>query len=235
MIRILTAFLAVSAVMLPGAGLRAAHAGTPSAQTLLFDTAYLKPLAAPSRLTYRYSQKSTDTSLYGPSFDDAASVSVLPSSAGNGAKDARLALFTGQRQRELGPLPNVTGNPVIMMFLEHDVAQMMRHIGGQPVYFRNVIRAAFRDAAKVEPVEITWQGKTVKAMKVTIHPFLNVPHAERLQLFRTKAYEFIASEAVPGGIYDIRSTIDDPREGRSGPAIDVHLTLKGIEHDKTTN
>lgn len=235
MLRILTVVVVVAAIALPGSRLRAATGTEPTAQKLLFDTAYLKPLAVPSRLTYHYSQKSADASLYGPSFEDAASVNVLASAAGDDTRDAKLSLFTGKRQRELGPLPSVSGNPVIMMFLEYEVSQMMRHVGGQPVYFRNVIRAAFRNAAKVEPVEITWKGKTVKAMKVRIQPFLNVPHSERLQLFRTKAYEFIASEAVPGGIYDIRSTVDDPREGRSGPAIDIHLTLKGIGHDKSTN
>ena len=211
----------------------------PSAQTLLFDASYLLPLKAPSRLVYSYSNKTADPALFGRSFDDEVALKLSASAEGKGEKDVTLDMFTGDRQRVVGPLVNVSGNPIIMMFLESDVSQMKMHIGGQPVYYRNIIRLALRDKAKLEPAKFSWDGHEVEGTKVTIHPFADDPNGERLQLFRTKTYEFIVSDAVPGGIYQIHSSMTpDLPEAASQPtppAIDVTMTLKEIAYDQPKN
>lgn len=210
---------------------QAAAADLPTAQKLLFESNHLTTLAAPGRLTYRYSLKTSDTALFGAGFDDDAVILLASAANGIGAKDATLELFTGNRMRRFGPLPNVIGNPIIVLFLEYDVNQMRIHVGGQPVYYRNVVRAAFRESAKVEPVSIVWQGNTASAMKVSIQPFMNIANAERLKLFRAKTYEFTVSDAVPGGIYEIRTVIADDRPGQTAPAIEARLTLSGGGYD----
>lgn len=208
----------------------------PSAQSLLFDAHYLTPLNAPSRLIYDYTAKTADPELFGKSFDDEVAMRLLPSAQGSGEKDVTLDMFTGDRQHTVGPLTRVTGNPIIMMFLERDVSEMNMHIGGQPVYFRNVIRMAFREKAKLEPATIAWDGKQVSATRITIQPFLGDPNGERMQLFKSKTYEFLVSEAVPGGIYQMHATIADERPNATAtPAIDIKMTLKGITYDQPQN
>lgn len=206
-----------------------------TAQALLFDKGYLLRLGAPSRLVYSFKQSTADAELFGQGFEDEVTMRLSASAQGNGQKDVTLDMFTGERQRTLGPLSQVSGNPIIMMFLERDVLQMNRHIGGQPVYFRNVIRLAFREKARVEPASFVWDGLEVRGAKITIQPFLGDPHGERMQLFKSKTYEFIVSEAVPGGVYAMHATLADTRIDATAPAVDMRLTLKGIIHDQPKN
>jgi hypothetical protein len=219
------------------AGMPAATGATdePSAQSLLFDANYLLPLTAPSRLVYAYSHKSEDPERFGKGFDDEVALKLSASTAGGGEKDVLLDMFTGERERILGPLTRVSGNPVVMMFLERDVTQMNMHVGGQTVYFRNVIRLAFREHAKLEPATFSWNGKQVSGTKIVIQPFLGDPNGDRMALFRTKTYEFIVSDAVPGGIYEIRSTVGDDRPDAKAPVLDTTLTLKGLANDPSKN
>ena len=219
----------------PAALTAATDQAEPSAQGLLFDANYLLPLAAPSRLLYAYSHKSGDPERFGKGFDDEVALKLSASADGSGQKDVLLDVFTGERERVLGPLTHVSGNPVVMMFLERDVSQMNMHVGGQSVYFRNVIRLAFREAARLEPATFAWDGKQVNGTKIVIQPFLGDTNGERMQLFRTKTYEFIVSDAVPGGIYAMHATVGDDRPDAKAPALDTTLTLKGIAYDQPKN
>ena len=207
----------------------------PSAQGLLFDANYLLPLAAPSRIVYAYSHKSSDPERFGKGFDDEVALRLSASPDGAGHKDVLVNMFTGARERVLGPLTRVTGNPIVMAFLERDVSEMNMHVGGQSVYFRNVIRLAFREHAKLEPATFSWDGKPVNGTKIVIQPFLGDPNGERMQLFRTKTYEFIVSDAVPGGIYEMHAVVGDDRPDSKAPALDTTLTLKGITDDRPKN
>lgn len=230
----LALFVAASA---PAALYAATDGAAPSAQGLLFDAEYLKPLPAPSRVAYDFVIKTADEQRFGKAFTDEVAMRLAPSPDATGEKDVYVDMFTAERQRVIGPLTRVAGNPIIMMFLERDVSQMTMHIGGQAVYFRNVIRMAFRDKAKLEPITFDWNGKQTKGTKVVIQPFMGDPNGERMQLFRSKTYEFVVSDAVPGGIYSMHSTVTD--EGTATPgapaAIDITLTLKGLSDDKTGN
>jgi hypothetical protein len=223
----------------PAEAAASAQAATPTAQALLFDAEYLLSLRAPSRLIYHYTQRTADEELFGPGYEDEIAMRLTASQAasdadgkaGNSKKDVTVTLFSGERAREIGPITRVSGNPILMVFLERDIQQMSRHVGGQPVYFRNVIRAAFRDKARIEPVEITWEGRPAHAMRVTIEPFKDDPNGQRMQLFRTKRYQFTVSDAVPGGIYRIETTIGDERLDPNQPAMDVGMTLTRIDYD----
>jgi len=227
--------LCLALLLVAFAGPVAAQDEGATAQHLLFDATYLVPLGAPSRLLYGYSQKSSDPALYGQAFEDQVALRLSASAEGAGEKDVLLDLFTGERQRTVGPLTRVSGNPIIMMFLERDVLQMSRHLGGQAVYYRNIIRLAFRENAKMEPATLTWQGKDVAGTKIVIQPFKDSAQGERMQIFRSKAYMFIVSDAVPGGIYEIHSTLADMRPEVTAPASEIRLTLKDIAYVQPNN
>lgn len=220
----------------PAVLLAAGDGSEQTAQSLLFDSRYLVPLTAPSRLIYSFTEKTTEPQVYGQGFDDEVAMRLAPSEPGDGRKDVSIDMFTGDRQRVIGPITETSGNPIIMMFLERDVTQINRHVGGQTVYFRNVIRLAFREKAKLEPATFSWNGKEVTGTKITIQPFENDPNGARMAAFRSKTYEFIVSEAVPGGIYEIHATMRGVTPDASAtPIMDSKLTLKGIAYDQTKN
>ena len=52
-----------------------------------------------------------------------------------------------------------------MMFLERDVWQMKQRIGGSPSFFRNRIRKALRESAKVERTVINLVAIKLPLMK----------------------------------------------------------------------
>lgn len=229
-------FLLVLAGGVPAGLLAAKDESEQTAQFLLFDSSYLLPLAAPSRLIYSFTEKTAEPERYGQGFDDEMAMRLAPSEAGDGRKDVSVDMFTGDRHRVVGPITQVSGNPIIMMFLERDITHMSRHVGGQLVYFRNVIRLAFREKAKLEPATFSWNGKEITGTKITIQPFQDDPNAARLAAFRSKTYAFIVSEAVPGGIYEMHATIrGGSPDAPATPVMDSKLTLKGIAYDQTKN
>ena len=165
---------------------------TATSQSLLFDTPYLEGLAVPQTLSYSFQRKTDNEKVFGAPIDDVIRLKVAKSTQDDGLNSVSLEVFTGEKQRVLGPHADMRGNPVLMAFLELDLWHMKRRVGGVPVYFRNSIRRAFRDSATVEEIEIDFKGKTVPAHKITIKPFIKdpqcTPHAglsrEGLRIYR---------------------------------------------------
>lgn len=194
-----------------------------TSQALLFDAPYLERLTLPQTLSYRYQRKTENEKVFGSPIDDFIRIKVAKSEKDEGLNNVKLEIFTGDKQRVLGPHSDMKGNPVLMAFLELDLWHMKRRIGGVPIYFRNSIRRAFREAAAVEAVEIDFNGKTVPAHKITIKPFVKDPNAPRLQDYRQKVYEFTVSDLVPGGFYQIRAWV--PKSEGGGTLIDDTMTF----------
>jgi hypothetical protein len=203
-------------------------------QDLLFETPYMSSVQAPSKMVYTFKSATADDAQYGRSFDDQASMKVEANKDNASRRDVFVTLFSGDREREIGLVSAVSGNPMLMVFLERDMSRMKMHVGGQPVYYRNRIRAALREHAKVEPITISYADKTVNGSRISIQPFTDDPLGEQLRLFRSKIYEFTISDAIPGGIYEIRSVIpapaaDGPGAANAKPLIDERLTFARIE------
>jgi hypothetical protein len=211
----------------------AADPAAPS-QDLLFERPYMASVQAPSRMVYDFKSATADDSQFGHSFDDQAAMKVEASAADATRRDVFVTLFTGDREREIGGITGVSGNPMLMVFLERDMSRMKMHVGGQPVYFRNRIRAALRERAKVEAVTVSFADKTVEGSRISIQPFLNDPLADRMSLFKSKIYEFTVSDSVPGGVYQIRTVIPPVAAAGPGatdakPLIEERLTFARIE------
>lgn len=224
-------FIAVAGTWFALAGLAAVttpKAGqTATSQALLFDAPYLERLAPPQTLSYSYRRRTANEKVFGLPIDDIIRIRIAKSKKDDGLNSVSLEIFTGEKQRRLGPHADMQGNPVLMAFLELDLWHMKRRIGGVPVYFRNSIRKAFRESAAVETVEIEFEGRAVAAYKVTIKPFVEDPNAPRLRDFRQKVYEFIVSDSVPGGFYRIRAWV--PKSDGEGSLIDDTMTFASIE------
>ncbi|MDQ0507216.1 hypothetical protein [Xanthobacter agilis] len=189
-------------------------AAPPSAAALLFDTPQLEAAQPGHALTYRYSRKMTDPEL-GPSFDDTIKLEVEPASAGApaGARTLKVDFFGPERHRAAGPFEDVTGNPVLILFLENHVADLSGKLLGNPRYFKNAIRAALRDKAEVTPAEFTVGGRAYKGWRVKVAPFAGDPNAKRLRGLDTLTYTFDVAPDLPGEF--VRMTITaDVKDGR---------------------
>lgn len=186
----------------------------PSAATLLFETPQLGATRPGHPLTYRYTRKVSDPEL-GPSFEDTIRLEVEPAGSGapEGARTLKVNFFSAERHRAAGPFEDVTGNPVLMLFLENHLADLSGRLMGNPRYFKNAIRAALRDKAEVTRTAFTVGGGMHGGWRVKVRPFAGDPNARRMRGLDTLTYEFDVAPDLPGEI--VRMTITaDTKDGR---------------------
>lgn len=203
------------------------------AEVLLFETDHLARLKAPATLVYEFRKQSNIE----PAFTDSVQLDV---SRNKGQMHAVLRFLSGERKQALPEVADAHGNPVLLGFLEHDIAEMKRLTGGSVGYFRKRIRLALANGAQVTPQRITYGGKTVEAKAVRIQPYRDDPLHARFENYVRKAYTFILSDKVPGGVYRVSTTLANaagsapapgtasPAKGAPGaatPVIDETLTL----------
>ncbi|WP_236572830.1 hypothetical protein [Burkholderia sp. 8Y] len=170
------------------------------AERLLFMQPHMNGVEPQTELDY-----AVDYS--GPPAKVSDTVRVLVMSPGNSKNDARVTDRTGPVQVP-GGLPC---NPVIIYFLEHDIAEMEQLTGGQRRYFQQRVRLALAAGPAITPVSSDalgiGGGKHVKARQVVIQPYLNDPNAERFAQYTGKRYTFVVADDVPGGLLMIRTEV----------------------------
>jgi hypothetical protein len=221
------------------------------AEVLLFETDHLAQMKAPATLVYEFRKLSNVE----PAFTDRVQLDV---SRSKGQLHAVLHFLTGERERDLPMIDDVRGNPVLLGFLERDIAEMKRLTGGSATYFRKRIRMALANGAQVTPERITYQGKAIQGQAVRIQPYVDDPLHARFENYVRKTYTFVISDAVPGGVYRVNTSLANagvatpgttaspaaapgaapPGEVRPGaaapgaamPVIDETLTLVEVAH-----
>lgn len=207
--------------LLVALGTGAAHAQPVSpAEVLLFETDHLAKTRAPSALFYDFRKVSNVEA----GFTDTVELDLTKE---DGHMHARLRFLSGERKRELPDIDDAHGNPVLLGFLEHDIAEMKRLTGGSTTYFRKRIRMALANAAQVSKQTISFQGKSYDGQAVRIQPYLDDPLHARFEAYVHKTYTFILSDAVPGGVYQIATTL-----GTSGPGRTINAAAdaaKGVQ------
>ena len=192
------------------------------AERLLFMTNQLTQLRPPTTLNYSFRKSGSMEE----GFED--KVSIALSKLPDGSCCSGVGEFlSGPRKLNLPEVPAAEGNPVILYFLEHDVREMQRLTKGSQYHFRKRIRMAVYQAAQVRQVSLAYRGKTIKGTEVEISPYLDDPNRSRYEQLAVKQYVFMLSDAVPGGVYGIRTRIGAP----SQPAalIAEELYVEGAE------
>lgn len=194
------------------------------AETLLFETDHLARLQAPASLVYAFSK----TSNVEPGFSDKVQLDLAKSA---GKPKASLQFLSGERVREMPAVDDPHGNPVLLGFLERDIAEMKRLTGGSANYFRKRIRLALAEGAQVTPQAITYGGQQLQGQAVRIQPYLDDPMRARFEQYVRKTYTFVVSEQVPGGVYQVRTSLGNPGASKPAaekgglPVIEESLTL----------
>lgn len=183
-----------------------------SAADLLFDRPYLEGVEPGSAIVYDYKLTSADKERFGEGFTDTIRLRVDASEKDAKKRTANLDLFSGARERHIGPMPQTSGNPAIMIVLEQDTFDLQRSLGGQPSYFRNKIRKALRDSALIEKTTVKFGNGDIEAQRITIEPFKDDANFSRVPEFEDMVYEFVVADAVPGGVYSVSSYIPSPKD-----------------------
>jgi hypothetical protein len=169
------------------------------AQTALFGTPHLAAIRAPLDLDYRFLHQGDGQA----PVEDRITMEVRAVHA-DGRHDVYPDVLTGERHVAFPPALGFRGNPLLMFALERDAHLLAAATGGSASWFRNRIRRAFADGATLRETRLpdTGEAQGAPALEISITPFRNEPRARHDQ---ERRYLFLLSEAVPGGIAEIRA------------------------------
>lgn len=193
---------ALALTLLGGPAPAAAAEDYSEAERALFMSNQIGNVKPPTTLRYRYRKAGS----LEPGFDDRVEV-ALRAQPGGGCCAASAQFLTGERRLSLPEVEAAEANPVILYFLERDVREMQRLTKGQQAYFRKRIRMAVYQSATVRPVTLSWQGREVPGREIVISPYADDPMRARFEKLADKQYVFTLSDAVPGGVYALRSRV----------------------------
>jgi hypothetical protein len=230
----LTAIMA-TAMLLP----RSAHAASPdaaappasaasggeisAAEQALFLENQLGKLKPPLTLHFNYRKAGSLEA----AFDDKVDIALVAKGDGS-CCTATAQFFTGARQMRQPEVEATQGNPAILYFLERDIREMERLTKGKANYFRKRIRMAVFQGATIRNTTMPYKGKAIAVREVNIAPYLDDPNRSRFEKLANKQYQFILSDAVPGGLYGIRTRIDADSTS-APPLMTEDLLLDGAE------
>jgi hypothetical protein len=181
----------------------------PNSSSLLFEAPALVGVPTGTTLIYRLERTIAESrgGLEEPRLGAMPSASTVELSLhpeATGGREARIEIVTGGQRQPAGPFPTLVGNPVLLVVLERDVAEMSRALRGSPYYIRNRIREALGETTLAEPARFAFTGREVAGWRIAVSPFAQDRHRDRLREHAARRYEFTLSEAVPGGLYEIR-------------------------------
>ena len=202
-------------VGLAGPGGRAEEA-LPNAADLLFDEPQLAATRPGEVLDYSYERHSADAERLGPSFTDHLRLTIDQGSD-PGTRTVEVEMFTGANRRPAGPFADMTGNPLLSLILEENIQSLAAKLGANPRYFKTAIRRALRETADVAKDTVRADGTARSGWRVTIMPFKDDPHRERMQGLDQLTYIFRVAKDLPGEIAAIEITL--PASGAGEPKL----------------
>lgn len=171
---------------------------------ILFARPHLSGVASGTELTYRLERSPSDTKRLGEPFGDDIKL-VVRSVAASGSRDIDLRMFTGERARDLLSIPDLTGNPVLLIFLDRAVNNMAQLTGGTAPYFKDRLRAGLRDKATGEATKAEFEGKMLDATRIVVRPFVDDTNIGRMLGYEGSRFEILVAEAAPGMLLDMTS------------------------------
>ncbi|HEU5297307.1 MAG TPA: hypothetical protein VFU71_21180 [Burkholderiaceae bacterium] len=179
------------------------------AERLLFMQPHLANIRPPGTLRYAYVEEGTAAG----SVNNAMTLE-LRADAGGACCDVGGSFSSGPRALRLPDIEQARSNPALLYYLEHEIRQLQQETGGQSAHFRRRIRLALAERATMSATTIRWRGQDAAAQKVHIAPYVDDPYRERFEETSKKEYDFVMSDAVPGGVYQVLTQV--PGTARRG-------------------
>ena len=180
-----------------------------SAEKAVFLADHLQGLDESAELRYHFQRSESAM----PDVED--TVTVFLRSDTTRGRVATAEFLHGERQLALPEIEHAKANPVILYFLEHDVRGMNQRLGGATNYFRKRIRMALANDAKMDTVEFDHDGVRRTGRRVVVTPYVNDPLRDRLKGLEGKRYVITLSDEVPGGVYEVRTSVAGSIEGKA--------------------
>jgi len=197
------------------------------AERLIFMSSQLRTVKTPTTLQYSFRK----TGSLEEGFEDSIGVAISQQADGSCCA-GKASFFTGTRTVQMPELEGGEGNPVTMYFLERDVREMQRLTKGSQNYFRKRIRMAIYNGAAVRDASFSYKGRAVNGKEITISPYRDDPMTERYKKLDGKQYQFLLSDAVPGGVYGIRTRVDG-LPGAAAPVLFEEMLIEGADRAAT--
>jgi hypothetical protein len=221
--KLLLLFSLLVAACLPSAPALAADDFS-AAEQAIFMADQITKLRPPTTLRYSFRKAGS----LEPGFDDAVSLAFNAQADGKCCV-AHGEFLSGPRKASLPEIENGKSNPVTLYFLEHDIREMNRLTKGSQNYFRKRIRMAVYQGAKVTPASFKYRGKTVAGQEIILKPYADDPNRARFEKFSDKEYHFMLSDAVPGGVYGIRTQVSDTSAAGTPVLLSEEMLIEGAE------
>lgn len=196
---------------------------------ILFDSDHLKTVSEGAQLKYKFDRIVSEPKLLGPAFSDEIEVDVAKANA-EGKHEVGVKIFTGERARDPRQLGGMTANPLLVFYLDRAISNYATLAGGSKGYLKNRFRLALRTTAKIEPVKVAYNGKTVDGYHVWVAPYVNDPNKEKMQGYQGSRFDVYVSDQVPGYLVELNSKFESSEP--SAPKLDERIVLHGAEVKK---
>ena len=223
--RFVGAVLAAGALVTSAVG-SAAEIAKPSSIDILFEHKHLANVDAGSDLVYRFQRTVSESELLGQPFSDDIKIEIKKVEP-SGSRDVMVKVFTGERAREPQPIDDLTGNPILVVFLDRAVSSYMSVAGGKVSYLKDKFRTALRDRATVDPVKIKLGDKTVDGYRVSVVPYAGDLNASKMRGYENSKFSFVVSDAVPGQFVELLATYDNT--AKEAPHMEERTAVVGAE------
>lgn len=223
---LMTIILALCAAPVLIAGAATAAGSLPEPLTILFERAHLSNMEQGAETIYHFERIPSDPKILGAGFKDDITLKideVQPS----GKRNITLQIYSGDRARNLQKITDMTGNPLLVVFLDSAVAGYRTVAGGDSGYLKNQFKIGLRNGAKIEAVKIDYKGKTVDGYRVSVTPYIDDPNAVKMQGYNESKFTLTLSEAIPGEFAQMTSVYESTLKG--SPRLEERTTLDGVE------
>lgn len=212
--------------MLSAGGAAWAAQDMPKPAEVLFDRPHLAKVEAGQTLTYNLVRKTDQPELAGPGYEDQINVRIN-AVEDNGTRDLTVDVFSGDRKRDPQNITGMTGNPILVFFLDRAVFDYAGVAGGKRPYLKNRFKIALSKSATIEPVKVRYEGVEHDGYRVVITPYTDDLNKEKMRGYEGSRFQIVLSEGVPGHFVKFVSDIMSSQE--LAPGIHEVTVLEGAE------
>ena len=225
-IRALCAITVLAVVGLVATRSAQAEIAKPSPVDILFERKHLLNVSAGTDLVYRFDRIVSQTELLGQPFSDDIKVEVKKVEP-NGTRTVVVKVFSGERARDPQPIDELTGNPLLVVFLDRAVSSYMAVAGGKVAYLKDKFRTALRERATVAPIKVKLAGNVVDAYKISVQPYAGDLNAQKMHGYENSTFSFVVSEAAPGQLVELDATYEN--NAKDAPKLEERILMVGAE------
>lgn len=201
----------------------------PTSTEVLFDAPHLSKVDAGSTLSYHLEQTVSDPKLLGQPIKDDIDVAVARVSD-DGKRDVKVKVFNGEYSRPEQAIAGLTGNPLLVIFLDRAVRNYSMISGGKTSYLKNRFKIELQKNAKVEAKKVAYNGGEVDGYEISVTPFVRDPARHKMRGYEGSEYKFVVSQDVPGHFVELVAVLESPKEG--APRLEERITFTGVGDKK---